>query len=295
MSAWSSFRFDLPSDFAHTLQQGKTNTGKRSIAATAYADCPADRAYQDAERKDRAHRERQNAIESETKSLLLKHRSNQDDIYRRFGKSYLYIDFVTLTFKTSYVVPKQDIEDALPSNCKLINVFVHFNRGEPFTTGRIQFRSWTDGADKAIPWLLDRSVEEHGFIFTNIDLFKVDTSSQQDQARPPSSVNNQVYVGNLPFDTTSQDVIAGLCWGLRRHNLTGKNESPITLCDLKQGYALVTCDSSRTVKLLLSINGMPFYGQILKMSRPDVFRLRGPDDFVGYILARPRAGDGILR
>jgi RNA recognition motif. (a.k.a. RRM, RBD, or RNP domain) len=81
-------------------------------------------------------------------------------------------------------------------------------------------------------------------------------------------INRELFVGNTPPGTSEMLLLQFLNGAMRRVNLCGPHETPILNCRVNTKFAFVELSSSDMANRALNLNGIPFLGAILKVSRP---------------------------
>lgn len=84
-------------------------------------------------------------------------------------------------------------------------------------------------------------------------------------------INRELFVGNTPPGTTEMLLLQFLNGAMRRTNLCGPNESPVTNCRVNQKFAFIELTNPETANKALNLNGIPFLGAVLKVSRPSKY------------------------
>lgn len=91
------------------------------------------------------------------------------------------------------------------------------------------------------------------------------------QQAAQDKINRELFVGNTPPGTSEMLLLQFLNGAMRRIQLCGPNESPIRQCRVNQKFAFVECASIEAANKVLNINGIPFLGACLKVSRPSKY------------------------
>lgn len=81
----------------------------------------------------------------------------------------------------------------------------------------------------------------------------------------------ELFVGNTPPGTTELLLLHFLNAAMRRVSLCGPSESPILNCRLNQKFAFVELASPDLATKAMHMNGIPFLGAVLKISRPSKY------------------------
>jgi RNA recognition motif-containing protein len=71
---------------------------------------------------------------------------------------------------------------------------------------------------------------------------------------------------------------------MRRVSLCGPNETPILNCRVNSKFAFIELSSIETANKALNLNGIPFLGAVLKVSRPSPFPSRTWQELTGQTL-----------
>lgn len=91
------------------------------------------------------------------------------------------------------------------------------------------------------------------------------------QQAAQDKVNRELFVGNTPQGTSEMLLIQFLNGAMRRIGLCPPEMSPILQCRVNQKFAFVECQSIEYANKALNINGIPFLGACLKVSRPSKY------------------------
>lgn len=91
------------------------------------------------------------------------------------------------------------------------------------------------------------------------------------QQSAQDKINRELFVGNTPEGTSEMLLLQFLNGAMRRINLCKPNESPIRNCRVNQKFAFVECESIEAANNVLNLNGIPFLGVCLKVSRPSKY------------------------
>lgn len=84
-------------------------------------------------------------------------------------------------------------------------------------------------------------------------------------------INRELFVGNTPPNTSELLLAQFLNGAMRRVGLCAPNDSPIIHCRVNSKFAFVECTSIETANKALNLNGIPFMGSCLKVSRPSKY------------------------
>ena len=84
-------------------------------------------------------------------------------------------------------------------------------------------------------------------------------------------INRELFVGNTPPGTSDTLLITFLTGAMKRTNLCGPAETPIVTCRVNQKFAFVECATAEIACNALNLNGIPFMGSQLKVSRPSKY------------------------
>lgn len=96
------------------------------------------------------------------------------------------------------------------------------------------------------------------------------------QAAANDKISRELFVGNTPPGTTELLLLHFLNAAMRRISLCGPTESPILNCRLNQKFAFVELASAELANKAMHMNGIPFLGAVLKISRPSKYN--GPPE-----------------
>ena len=88
---------------------------------------------------------------------------------------------------------------------------------------------------------------------------------------PQDKINRELFVGNTPPGTSEALLMQFLNGAMRRVNLCGPNETPLLNCRTNQKFAFVECASVDLANKCLNLNGIPFLGASLRVSRPSKY------------------------
>ena len=78
-------------------------------------------------------------------------------------------------------------------------------------------------------------------------------------------------MGNTPPGTTELLLLHFFTTAMRRVNLCGPNETPILSCRVSQKFSFIETSSPAMANAALNLNGIPFVGAVLKVSRPSKY------------------------
>ena len=84
-------------------------------------------------------------------------------------------------------------------------------------------------------------------------------------------INRELFVGNTPPGTSDTLLITFLTGAMKRTNLCGPADTPIVTCRVNQKFAFIECSTMDIAKAALNLNGIPFMGSQLKVSRPSKY------------------------
>ena len=91
------------------------------------------------------------------------------------------------------------------------------------------------------------------------------------QQAAQDKINRELFVGNTPPGTSEMLLLQFLNGAMRRVNLCQQGDSPIRHCRVNQKFAFVECASIDDANNVLNLNGIPFLGSCLKVSRPSKY------------------------
>ena len=91
------------------------------------------------------------------------------------------------------------------------------------------------------------------------------------QQAAQDKVNRELFVGNTPQGTSEMLLVQFLNGAMKRVGLCSQDVSPIIQCRVNQKFAFVECISIDYANAALSLNGIPFLGACLKVSRPSKY------------------------
>ena len=93
----------------------------------------------------------------------------------------------------------------------------------------------------------------------------VANAAQQDK------INRELFVGNTPPGTSELLLTHFLNAAMRRVGLCQPHETPILNCRLNPKFAFVEAVSAEMANQAMNMNGIPFLGAVLKISRPSKY------------------------
>jgi len=91
------------------------------------------------------------------------------------------------------------------------------------------------------------------------------------QQEAQNKVNRELFVGNTPPGTSEMLLLQFLNGAMRRVKLCTEDGSPIVQCRVNAKFAFVECRTQEDANLVLNLNGIPFFGASLKVSRPSKY------------------------
>jgi len=97
------------------------------------------------------------------------------------------------------------------------------------------------------------------------------TSILAAQQAAQNKVNRELFVGNTPPGTSEMLLLQFLNGAMRRVKLCPEEASPIVQCRVNAKFAFVECQNQEDANLVLNLNGIPFLGASLKVSRPSKY------------------------
>eukprot|EP00581_Thalassiosira_minuscula_P001375 CAMPEP_0183745768 /NCGR_PEP_ID=MMETSP0737-20130205/66410_1 /TAXON_ID=385413 /ORGANISM="Thalassiosira miniscula, Strain CCMP1093" /LENGTH=498 /DNA_ID=CAMNT_0025981447 /DNA_START=100 /DNA_END=1596 /DNA_ORIENTATION=- len=84
-------------------------------------------------------------------------------------------------------------------------------------------------------------------------------------------INRELFVGNTPPGTSEALLMQFLNGAMRRVNLCPPDHTPILNCRTNAKFAFVECASVDDANRTLNLNGIPFLGASLRVSRPSKY------------------------
>jgi hypothetical protein len=84
-------------------------------------------------------------------------------------------------------------------------------------------------------------------------------------------VMRELFVGNTPPGTSEALLREFLNGAMRRVRLCDPNHTPIVTCRVNSKFAFIECTSVDDTNKALNLNGIPFLGSCLKVSRPSKY------------------------
>lgn len=91
---------------------------------------------------------------------------------------------------------------------------------------------------------------------------------QQQQLTPQDKINRELFVGNVPPGTSEALLMQFLNGAMRRVSLCGPADTPIVNCRTNSKFAFIEITSQEMAAVTLNLNGIPFLGASLRVSRP---------------------------
>jgi len=91
------------------------------------------------------------------------------------------------------------------------------------------------------------------------------------QQAAQDKVNRELFVGNTPPGTSEMLLLQFMNGALRRIGVCSPEDSPIIQCRVNAKFAFVECQSQDVANKVLNLNGIPFLGSNLKVSRPSKY------------------------
>lgn len=84
-------------------------------------------------------------------------------------------------------------------------------------------------------------------------------------------ISRELFVGNVPPGTSEALLMQFLNGAMRRVGLCGAADSPIVNCRTNAKFAFVECVNADLAAVALNLNGIPFLGASLRVSRPSKY------------------------
>lgn len=84
-------------------------------------------------------------------------------------------------------------------------------------------------------------------------------------------INRELFVGNTPPGTSEMLLLQFLNGAMKRTNLCGPEEAPIVNCRVNSKFAFIELVNPVVANNALNLNGIPFLGAVLKVSRPSKY------------------------
>lgn len=91
------------------------------------------------------------------------------------------------------------------------------------------------------------------------------------QQAAQEKINRELFVGNTPPGTSEALLLQFFNVAMRRVGLCQPHETPILNSRVNQKFAFVECSSAEMANQALNMNGIPFLGAVLKVSRPSKY------------------------
>mmetsp|Transcript_53176 Transcript_53176/g.129120 ORF Transcript_53176/g.129120 Transcript_53176/m.129120 type:complete len:366 (+) Transcript_53176:138-1235(+) len=101
--------------------------------------------------------------------------------------------------------------------------------------------------------------------------FQATTYMNPVQNAAQDKINRELFVGNTPPGTTELLLLHFCTAAMRRANLCAPNETPILSCRVSQKFSFIETSSPDMANRALNLNGIPFLGALLKVSRPSKY------------------------
>ena len=103
---------------------------------------------------------------------------------------------------------------------------------------------------------------------------------QQQQLTPQDKINRELFVGNVPPGTSEALLMQFLNGAMRRVGLCGPADTPIVNCRTNSKFAFIEITSQEMAAVTLNLNGIPFLGASLRVSRPSKVREREREQYI---------------
>lgn len=84
-------------------------------------------------------------------------------------------------------------------------------------------------------------------------------------------INRELFVGNTPPGTSEALLREFLNGALKRVGLAAANHTPVLVARVNEKFAFIECASADDANKALNLNGIPFLGSCLKVSRPSKY------------------------
>jgi RNA recognition motif-containing protein len=91
------------------------------------------------------------------------------------------------------------------------------------------------------------------------------------QLSAQEKINRELFVGNTPPGTSEMLLMSFMNGAMKRVGLCQPHETPILNCRVNQKFAFIELVNSEAANKALNLNGIPFLGAILKVSRPSKY------------------------
>mgnify|MGYP002784581808 CR=1 FL=1 len=91
------------------------------------------------------------------------------------------------------------------------------------------------------------------------------------QQAAQEKINRELFIGNTPPGTSEMLLLQFLNGAMRRVNLCGPHETPILNCRVNTKFAFIELLNAEMANRALNLNGIPFLGAVLKVSRPSKY------------------------
>jgi splicing factor U2AF subunit len=97
------------------------------------------------------------------------------------------------------------------------------------------------------------------------------TTTSQTPLNAQDKISRELFVGNVPPGTSEALLMQFLNGAMRRVGLTGPTESAIVSCRTNAKFAFIECANFDYASRALNLNGIPFLGASLRVSRPSKY------------------------
>jgi hypothetical protein len=91
------------------------------------------------------------------------------------------------------------------------------------------------------------------------------------QASAQDKISRELFVGNSPSGTSELLLLQFMNAAMRRVQLCQPNETPIINCRVNSKFSFIELASVDMANRALNLNGIPFLGAVLKVSRPSKY------------------------
>ena len=206
----------------------------------------------------------EDGIEMQMQRVYSQYRQHQEELVEACGiivKDRSSYNRVSLVCSTNRPVREQEVVDT---------IFQHINSacdgsiqsvrvvGEVSTDVRISFGHWDGHTTDAIQQLLRWS---DGFYFTSMNIFR---------SKPRVDPSWRLFVCNIPYEASSEDLLSCLSRALGREQLNSGTTAtdPFIGCTMRRGFAFVECKDAAIATACLSLDDIDLSGRSLRIERP---------------------------
>jgi len=96
-------------------------------------------------------------------------------------------------------------------------------------------------------------------------------SANPNLTKAADKVNRELFVGNTSGDISEALLVEFLNGAMQRVKLCDAGRKPIIKCRLSAKFAFIECETAEDANRALNLNGIPFMGMSLRISRPSKY------------------------